>query len=526
MKIRLQPWSILFGLLTAALMIPSQAIGADWTCPKTGGIIKHGDMAYRHIDTTSRATPDGVIKYLYDSLIDVTWDLKYRPGLAAEMPTVIDDKTYEFKLRQNVKFHDGTDFNAEAVKFAMERMVAGGDQLTAASPHTGLWGKLLDRLEVVDDFTVRLYLKQPDPNFNWHVASTFFIPSPTAVKEFGKEFGIKSMAGTGPFILKSFKPKERLEVVKNPNYFRPNEPCVDEIHSIFIASGSVRLLSLRRGELTNVFTFPESQLPLIESDPKVKIFEGDASTLTILVVNTKIEKLADKRVRQALQYAVDGQEIIDKVYRGRGAMVESLFPPWHFAYRPMDDLSIIRQDQAKARELLKQAGYGPDNPLKIDLQTYPAPAHVERSVVLQDQFKGVGIETNVRNLPTGTVQENLFSSNFEVVLYQFRGGTAVGSYSWELFAGASSANPSGYNQEGGPQNKEMERVFAEAAAMLDTEKGAELAATMQRQAFEDAPYIYLNWRNHREAFNPDRVKNHNVSHLKNRQDWRQVWLDE
>ena len=62
--------------------------------------------------------------------------------------------------------------------------------------------------------------------------------------------------------------------------------------------------------------------------------------------------------------------------------------------------------------------------------------------------------------------------------------------------------------------------------MLDTEKGADLAATMQRQAFEDAPYVYLNWRNHREAFNPDRVKNHHVSHLKNRQDWRRVWLDE
>jgi len=523
-------FGVIIGLVAAVcLMWPSQGLTADdgWKCPKTGGIIKHGDMNYAHLDSGAKATPDCIIRYIYDALVDVTWDLKYRPGLAREMPRKITDTVYEFELRQGVKFHDGTDFNAEAVKFAMDRLIAGGKRLTAPSQYTGIWRKNLEKLEVLGPYKIRMHLKRPWPDFIWNLASTFFIPSPTAVKKFGRDYGTKGFAGTGPFMVKLFKPKERLEVVRNPNYYRPNEPCVDGIHAIAIPSGSVRLLSLRRGELTNVFTFPESQLPLIENAKPIEVHEGEASTFTVLVVNTSLEKLRDKRVRRALQYAVDGQEIIDRVYRGRGAMVTSLFPPWHPAYRKAkpEALSLIRQDVEKARQLLKEAGYGPGNPLKLDLQTFAAPAHVERSVVLQDQFKAVGIKTSVRNMPAGTVLENLFAGKYELVLWQYRGGPTVGSYTWNLYAGESTANPSFYNKEVGYQNPTVDKVMDEVVGILDVNKAAELAASVQRQIFEDVPYIFLNWRNHREVWNPNLVKNHHVSYLKNHQDWRRVWLN-
>lgn len=514
--------------LAAAILIwPGQILAADddWKCPKLSGIIKHGDMNYAHLDSGALATPDCIVRYIYDALIDVTWDLKYRPGLAKEMPKKISETVYEFELRQGVKFHDGTEFNADAVKFAMDRLVAGGDRLTAPSQYTGVWRKNLEKLEVLGPYKIRMHLKRPWPELMWNLASTFFIPSPTAVKKYGKDFGTKGIVGTGPFKLKLFKPKERLEVVKNPDYYRPNEPCVDGVHGIFIPSGSVRLLSLRRGELTNVFTFPESQLPLIENAPPIEVHEGEATTFTLLAVNTSLDKLRDKKVRRALQYAVDGQEIIDRVYRGRGAMVTGLFPPWHPAYKKADDLSLIRQDVEKAKQLLKEAGYGPGNPLKLDLQTFAAPAHVERSVVLQDQFKAVGVQLSVRNLPAGTVLENLFAGKYDLVLWQYRGGPTVGVYTWSLYAGESSANPTFYNKEGGYRNSMVDKVMDEVAGIMEVEKAAELAASVQQQIFEDAPYIFLNWRNHRETWNPNLVKNHHVSYLKNHQDWRRVWID-
>jgi peptide/nickel transport system substrate-binding protein len=526
----LQHVNVFVLVLTAAILIwQNQILAADdeWKCPKIGGIIKHQDMNWAHIDSGARATPDWVVKYIYDGLIDVTWDLKYRPGLAKEMPKKVSDTIFEFELRQGVKFHDGTEFNADAVKFAMDRLIAGGDQLTAPSQHTGVWRKNLEKLEVLGPYKIRMQLKRPWPDLMWNLASAFFIPSPTAVKKYGKEFGTKGIIGTGPFVLKMFKPKERLEVVRNPDYFRPNEPCVDEIHAIQISSGSVRLLSLRRGELTNLFTFPESQMPLIENDPNIKIYEGEASTLTVLTVNTSLDKLRDKKVRRALQYSVDGQEIIDRVYRGRGAMVTGLFPPWHPAYREAtkDELALIRQDVEQARQLLKEAGYGPGNPLKLDLQTFAAPAHVERSVVLQNQFKSVGIEVSVRNLPAGTVLENLFAGKYDLVLYQYTGGPTVGTYTWDLYAGDSTANPTFYNKENGYENPTVDKVMNEVIGKMEVADAAELAASIQKQVFEDAPYIFLNWRNHREAWNPKLIKNHHVSFLKNRQDWRRVWID-
>ncbi len=516
--------------VTVALTVPLTAMAdhqypEEGTCPKRGGIIKHGDMSWRHLDPTAKATPDGIIKYVYDSLIDMTWDLKFRPGLAVSWEQE-NDRTFVFNLRRGVTFHDGTDFNAEAVKFAMDRLMASGDRLPSPSPYTGIWRKWLHKLEVVQPYKVRMAFKRPWPDYQWYIASTFFIASPTAVKKYGEDYGTKGFAGTGPFMVKLFKPKDRVEVVRNPHYYRQGEPCVDGVHAIAIPSGSVRLLSLRRGELTNVFTFPESQMPMIENAPNIVIHEGEASTLTVLVVNTSLDKFRDQKVRRALQYAVDGKEIIDKVYRGRGAMIRSLLPPWHFGYRGLKDESIIRPNREKARQLLKEAGYGPDKPLQVDLQTYSAPAHVERSVVLQNQFKAVGIKTNVRNLPSGTVQSNMFAGKFDLVLFQIRGGPTLGSYTWDLFSGASGRNPTFYNKPGGYQNPKVEERLSEAVAQLDRDKGAAMMAEVQGVIFEDAPYIYLNWRNHREAWNPDIVKNHHVSLLKNRQDWRRVWLNQ
>ena len=524
LRVWLRRASCLTLLLALVGAFGAQSLLAQELCSKRGGTIKHGDMNWGHVDSTGKATPDGLIREIYDSLIDITWDLKYRPGLASALPKEINGTTYEFTLRKGVKFHDGTDFNADAVKFAMDRLVAGN--LSAPSPYTGVWKQWLDKVVVDGPYKVRILLKKAWPDFYWNMASTFFIPSPTAVKKHGKNFGTRGIVGTGPFMMKSFKPKERLEVVRNPNYYRSGEPCVDGVHSITMSSGSVRLLSLRKGDLTNVFTFPESQLPLIQDAPGIVIEEGKASTLTVLVVNTSKGALKDKKVRQALQYAVDGQEVIDKVYRGRGEPITGMMPPWHPAFRKFGNLSMIRQDANKAKALLAEAGFGPGNPLKVDLQTFSAPAHVERSVVLQDQFKAVGVQTNVRNRRAGDVLEAMYSGRFDLVLFQVTGGPTLGSYSWNLVSGKSGRNYTFYNKPGGYQNANVERIATEAVGVLDGKKAADMMATIQSMVFEDAPYIYLNWRNHREAFNPSKVRNHHVSKLKNRQDWRQVWLDQ
>jgi glutathione transport system substrate-binding protein len=509
--------------LVGMLGAPTGAALAQEVCPQRGGTIKTVDMNYADMDPTAQIDPHSYLPMVYDSLIDVTTDLEYRPGLAEELPEQVGDASYVFKLREGVTFHDGTPFDAEAVKHNVDRIVAG-DVIT---PHTGLWREWLDAVTVVDPQTVRFDLKRPWPDFYWGVASTLFFASPTALAQHGESYGTsaESTAGTGPFIMTAFAPKERIELERNPDYYRAGEPCVDGVVGTLISSGSVRLLGLQRGDLTNVYTFPESQLPLIEGADGIVIEEGEATTLTVLVVNTKHPALNDRRVRQAIQLAVDGQEIIDKVYRGRGQMIDGLFPPWHEGHVKATDLSPIRPDPDKAKALLAEAGYGPDNPLRITLETYAAPAHVERSVLLQAQLKQVGIETEVRNIPSGQAQQNMLTGNFALSLWQMNGGPALIDYTWDLLSGESGKNNSNYNKPGGYQNPEVEPLLTTIAHAPNPEAVQEEIATLQEIVFQDVPYIYLNWRNHRDAWREE-LKSFKISKLKNFQDFRTVWIEQ
>jgi peptide/nickel transport system substrate-binding protein len=502
------------------LSLVASHVDAQSQCPKRGGTIGVVDMNYATMDPTARVDPEGLIRVIYDSLIDVLPDLTYRPGLAEAMPEMVGDRGYVFRLRRGVKFHDGTDFDAAAVKYNLDRIVEG----RFPTPYTGLWRDMLDKLVVVDPHTVRFELKAPSPGFYWNIASTLFIGSPTAMERHGAEFGVKSAAGTGPFILKSFTPNQRLEATRNPNYYRQGEPCVDTLVATFIASGNVRLLSLKKGELTNVFTFPESLLPLLSDAPDIKLEEGTATTLSSLLVNTRHPALRDKRVRKAIQHAINGPEIIQRVYRGRGAPIESIFPPWHPFFVKASDLSGIRHDPEAARRLLVEAGFGPDKPLKLSLESYNAPAHVERATLLQAQLKAVGVELAVRSIPAGQAQQNVQAGRYELSLSQYNGGPTAEDYSWLLYSGKSGLNFTAYNKENGFENPAIEPLLVRIAAAES--RAAVEAEIRQAQAilFDDVPVIFMDFRNHREAWRPE-LKGHTVSKLKNRFDFRTVWLD-
>ena len=490
--------------------------------PKRGGLIKTVDMNYSSMDPTAQVDPESYIHLVYDSLIDVTMDLDYRPGLAEAMPEQVGDRSYVFKLRKGVTFHDGTPFDAASVKYNVDRVMSG----ETVTPITGLWNEWLDKVSVTDPATVRFDLKRPWPDFYWSMADTLFFGSPTLLKSAGRDYGTRpeTTAGTGPFIMTSFAPRQKIELKRNPHYYRPGEPYVDGLVGTFIASGSVRLLGLRRGDITNCYTFPESQLPLLNGAKNVVVQEGEATTLTVLAVNTKHPALGDKRVRQAIQHAVDGQQIIDEVYRGRGKAIDSIFPPWHRAYTPAANLAPIRPDLERAKALLAESGYGPDKPLSVPVETFNAPAHVERGVLLQAQLKRVGISIEVRSIPSGQAIANLQSGNYALSLWQMNGGPSLIDYSWDLLSGKSGKNFSFYNKPGGAQNSSIEPMLDSLTSAFDPEKVKPAIAKIQETAFDDVPYIYLNWRNHRDAWLTSE-KGFKTSKLKNRQDYRTVWFE-
>ncbi len=497
------------------------AAQSDDICPKRGGTFRTVDMQYARADPTQAVNPVYLMDLLYDALLRVEHDLTISPGLAEDMPEQVDELTYVFKLREGIKFHDGTDFNAEAVKFNVERQKSGD----VVSPFTGIWQEFLKELVVEDEYTVRFELNKPWPSFLWETASYLRFASPAKVKELGDDYGITGAAGTGPFMMETFDPKKSITLVRNPDYYREGEPCVDRFEASLLASASVRILSLKGDELDLINTFPESQFPQFEGVDDVIVEEGVATTLTLLPLNTRHPALSDVRVRNAIQYAIDGQAIIDNVYGGAGAQIESIFPPWHKGFVAADDVSTVRPDLEKARALMAEAGYGPGGkPLRLTLMTGGGGAHVQRGILIQAQLKEIGVDLEVENKAYGQVVTDMFSGRFDMVLWQFNGDTSLKDYTWNLYSGDSSTNMTGYNKDGGFQNPRAEELVD---AISQTEDPAEVQAEiaeLQQIVFADNPFIFVNFRNHRAAYR-DYVKGFEIPKLKGRDIMHRVWLD-
>lgn len=511
------------GVLIAAGigLATSGAALADDVCPKRGGTFRTVDMQYTRVDPTQAVNPLYLMDLVYDSLLRVEHDLTISPGLAEAMPEQVDDLNFIFKLRQGVKFHDGTDFNAEAVKFNVERQQSGD----VVSPFTGIWKEFVKEVVVEDPHTVRFVLNRPWPGFLWETASYLRFASPTMVEELGEDYGVTDAAGTGPFMFDTFDPKKSLTLVRNPDYYRTGEPCVDRFEVSLVASGSVRILSLKAGDLDLINTFPESQFPQFEGEDDIIIEEGVATTFTLLPLNTRHPALGDIRVRQAIQHAIDGKVIIDNVYGGAGAEVESIFPPWHKGYVKADDLSPVRPNIEKARELMAAAGYGPDGEtLKLTLVTGSGGAHVQRGILIQAQLKEIGIELDVQNKDYGQLVTDMFAGRFHMVLWQFNGDPSLKDYTWNLYSGNSSTNMTGYNKDGGYQNPRAEELVQIISQTEDAASVQDEIRELQGLIFEDVPFIFVNFRNHRAAYN-DYVKGFKIPKLKGRDDMSRVWLD-
>jgi len=507
-------------LLGFMLCFFATAVQAEFKCPKTGGIFKTVDLAYPSMDAGVRANPVYYSFLIYDSLLDMTEDLSVASGLASEVPIKSSDGSYTFNLRKGIKFHDGTEFNAKAVAFNVDRLKSG----KIASPYSGMWKKFLKNYDIIDSHTIKFTPNGEWPTFLWDVAASLRVASPTAVKDAGRDYGTKVAVGTGPFVMKSFKAKDHLHLDRNPNYYRKGLPCLGGFQAKVISSGSIRILKLKKGELDTINTFPESQFPQFKGSNLI-LQEGKASTFTLIPMNTKHPVLKKKKIRQAIQYAINGKELIDNVYRGAGEQVESIFPPWHPAFIKAEDLSKIRQDISKAKQLLEEEGYGPGGKkLKLKMFHGTGGAHVQRAVLIQAQLKTVGIDLSIVKMKMGALLKQMYTGKYELALWQMLGGPTIAEFTWNMYHSGGSSNPSHYNKKGGYQNPEAEKLLNEIVKTNDPAVAKPSLIKLQNIIFDDVPVAFANWRNHRTVRNPW-VKNFKTGKLKGMEDLRKVWLD-
>ncbi|TWT25190.1 ABC transporter substrate-binding protein [Planomicrobium sp. CPCC 101110] len=362
---------------------------------------------------SSLAVSVRAFRTIYDSLVVQDENNEIQPWLATEWVVSEDGKSYTFKLREDVKFHDGTPFNAEAVKYSFDRII---DPKTKALNSVALLAPY-ESAEVLDDHTVKLNLKSPSASFLSNLSQAMLgIVSPTAAEKYGEQFG-KNPVGTGPFEFVSWTENAEIKVEKNTDYnwapsYVKNEgaPYLDTLTFKIIPEEATRIGSVQSGQVLAAETVPPQNIAALEKDPNYNLLKVNTLGLPYtLFFNQREEPWSDVNVRKAVLQAVDVDAIVKTLYMGTYDRAWSPLTPGILGYDKSLENSW-KVDVAAANKLLDEAGYkvGADgirekNGEKLTLNYVDSSPNREKrndiAVIVQQQLKKVGIAVEVNITP-------------------------------------------------------------------------------------------------------------------------------
>ncbi len=370
----------------AASEAPSASATPAAGTPKDGGILivgLPGDIVLADPTLVSDSNSSYVEQQVVESLVELVPGTtnQLRPVLAAELPTAsADGLTYTFKLRQGVKFHDGTDFNADAVVYNYDRQKNAPKELRDAyNYYFGAvfgWAEKSNLVSVTasDPNTIVMKLKVPQSNFLLaQNLPQFGIQSPAALKAGdadnpdpakspyaqGKGGTGKSMVGTGPFMYKEWVPNDHITIVKNPNYWdTANAAHVDQITFKPYADQTAELNALQAGDIDFAQTIAPNDVKTIQADSKFQLVDRGVSCNEFhLSLNNKDAPFTNPTIRKAINYALNKQSYIDAFYAGLANVADNFMPPSTQYYKP---LGLPTYDPQKAKDLIASAAIPAD----------------------------------------------------------------------------------------------------------------------------------------------------------------------
>jgi len=386
-------------LLTFAIAL-SLVAGPAAAAPQGKVVIAQG-VDPTTLDTMNQQeTPASVVAaHLFDTLVERDPNLKAVPALAAEIPRLVSPQVWEVKLRRGVKFHNGEEFDAESVKFSLERVKL--PTMRASSNF-----RPIDRVEIVDPYTVRVHTSKPWPTFTTVMGfrqASMYPPKAYAGKD--SAFISKNPIGTGPYKLVRWSKDEEIVLEANEQYWR-GAPRIKTVVFRPIPDDAVRVAALQNGEVDVAVNIPPHLANIIAGHPRVFLTTAPSiRTLQLMFVTHEFDaqhKLvgpykgvtADKRVRQAITSAIDADEIIKSVLDGKAIRLATMLTPLHFGYDAT--LKPVKQDVAKAKKLLAEAGYAGGLELTLNSPQGRYVRDKEVAEAVSGQLTKAGIKTTLR----------------------------------------------------------------------------------------------------------------------------------
>lgn len=377
--------------------------------------------------TTSNT--NNVYNLVYDRLVEMGIDGVIYPHLLKSWEVSEDGLSIVFTLKEGVKFHDGSDLNADVLKWFIENIGQGQSKYMVAA---------VESVDIKDNLTVVLNLSRPDPNILYNFTSTFTgVPSKKAIEQYGDEYGRKYVVGTGPFVFVSWKTGDEIVLKKNPDY-RWGSPLsdnqgpanIDKIIFKEIIEDSTRFLEFKTGGIDILENMPTIFLDKVKKDPNAKVITMPSNTNFHMVMNTKREFLNDVNIRKAIALSINQESILKAVFQGSGAPAYTYLID-RLPARKVDKKYEIHFDLKNAQAIMEKEGWkaGSDGILvkdgkKLTLSIWSKSDSDERKIaeIIQAQLLKLGIDVKNEQFDPSSIKAEFKKGNHDLV---------VRSYGWD-----------------------------------------------------------------------------------------------
>ena len=414
------------------------------------------------------------------------------PGLAESWTISKDGLKYAFKLRKGITFHDGAPFDADAVKFSIERQIVTEHPFNKLGkyPFANYFFGNVKAVEVVDPLTVEFSLKEPRASFLAVLtAGAASIVSPTAVKKLGVDYPL-SPVGTGPFKFASWDRGQRVVLEKNASYWK-HPVKVDRVIYRPIVEDQARLTELLTGALDLIVGTPPDFVTQLENNPKITLLKQVGAHVWYLGINNQKKPFDDKRVRQALNYAVNKDAIVRDVLKGTGTL--SRGPVLPNTWGADSALKPYPYDPERARKLLAEAGYpsGFSTTLWVPESGSGMQSPVAMSTVIQSNLKAIGVNVTLQTMEWGAYLAKLRTKEQDLFALSWMAGNEDPDLVMYPLLHSSQWTPNGPNRAL-YKNEKYDELLHQARLTTDQKKRAELYRDAQRILVDDAPWVFVD----------------------------------
>ena len=438
-----------------------------------------------------------IVMNLYDGLVRYAdGSLEVEPSLATDWTINEDGTVYTFTLRDDVTFHDGTDFNAEAVVFNFERMLDEEHPYYDTGPFPlAFFFDAVESVEATAEHEVTFSLAEPYAPFLSNLAyPTGLIVSPTAVEEQGEEFA-RNPSGTGPFQFEEWESNSRVVVTRNESYWE-GAPSLEAVVFRPITDANTRVAEMLSGGIDLMVEVPPDNVSDFASNDTFNVYEQAGPHLWFLILNTREGPFQDQTMRQAVNYAINKQSLVDDVLQGT-AQVAAGPTPRAFEWAYNEELEPYPYDPDKARELIAEAGHeGAELTFYVTEGGSGMLDPVPMGTAIQADLAQVGLDVKIETYEWNTFLDRVNSG--------LEGKADMAQMAWmtndpdtlPFLALRSEATPDegGFNS-GYYRNEEVDDLLEQARRSVSQDERAALYREMQAIVHEEAPWAFIaNWQ--------------------------------